>query len=557
MLSLLKIQNLALVESLVWELGPGLVGITGETGAGKSVIVGALKLLLGERADRGLVRTGADACSVEAVFELERPDEVNAVLGRFGFGPCEGGQLVLRRSVAAAGGKGGQNKQFVNCSPVTLGVLKALGEHLVDLHGPHDHQSLLSRDRQLAMLDAFARAEREAAACSRAFRTLRDLKAEYETLANSERATEREIDLLRHQIAEIDAAALESGEAEELERRYRIGSNSRGLLELTAGLSAALDGEDGSVLGTLAELARSIRELEKQDPAAAEFTGCFDTALVELEELADHLRRYADGLEIDPAELAEIEARLDLVETLKRKYGNTLDEVIAFRDEAEEKLANIEDRGGQLERLAAAIAEAEDAYRQAAKKLGAKRRKAAPKLGEAVAAHLADLGFARADFGIALEPVEKPAAGGSELAEFQFSPNPGEPPKPLRLIASSGEMSRVMLALKSALAREDSIPLLVFDEIDANVGGEIARAVGAKMASLGASHQVLAITHLPGVASLAHRHFLVEKAFGKDDRTRSTLRELTGESRIAELARMLGGTENSAKKHARNLLRAA
>jgi DNA repair protein RecN (Recombination protein N) len=560
MIALLKIQNLALVENLVWEVGSGLVGITGETGAGKSVIVGALKLVLGERADRGLVRTGCDACTVEAVFDLERPEEVNAVLAEAGLDACEDGQLVVRRVIGAASGGAGKtvaNKQFINCSPVTLGVLKAMGQYLVDLHGPHDHQSLLSRERQLSMLDAYAGAVKEGATYRDTHRAWRELQEEHDALANSERANEQEIDLLKHQIAEIEEAEIQTDEAEELERRYRVANNSSHLVDVSKSIAAALGEDEGSIIASLSDLARMIRDLEKHDPSAAEFTGSFDTALVELEELGDNLRRYTDGLEIDPAALRAIEQRLDLLETLKRKYGNTLAEVLEFQAEAEGKLAKIEGRGDELARLRTEIAAALKKRDLAAKKLSAKRRKAAPKLAKEVAAHLEELGFKRAGFSVELEKLEVPNSAGAEAADFMFSPNPGEPAKPLRVIASSGEMSRVMLAVKSALAREDSIPLLVFDEIDANVGGEIAQAVGAKMASLGSTHQVIAITHLPQVASLANCQYVVNKEFGKDGRTRSRLREVIGDERIAELARMLGGSQKSARRHAESLLETA
>jgi DNA repair protein RecN (Recombination protein N) len=438
MLTLLKINNLALVEDLIWEVGAGLVGVTGETGAGKSVIVGALKIVLGERADRTLVRTGCDSCSVEAVFDLARPAEVNAVLTEAGLEPCEGDQLVIRRVIGKSGCKSGGNKQFVNCSPVTLGVLKGLGGFLVDLHGPHDHQSLLSRDRQLAMLDAYSAAEKDVADYRRAFDSWKALQTEYDELANSERANEQEIDLLKYQLAEIDDAEIRADEGDELERRYKLANNSSHLLEVAASINGSLTGDDGSILASLSELARQIRDLEKHDPDAAEFTSSFDTAVVELEELGHSLRSYTEGLELDPAALGALETRLDLLESLKRKYGNTLADVLAFRDEAETKLGRIEGRGKELQRLEKAIEKAITTRDRAAAKLSARRKRSAPKLAKAVAAHLRELGFNRACFEVSLAPLDAPLATGAEAAEFMFSPNPGEPPMPLRLIASSG-----------------------------------------------------------------------------------------------------------------------
>lgn len=549
MLTLLKIKNLALVEELTWELGGGLVCVTGETGAGKSIIVGALKLVLGERADRGLIRSGEDSCTVEAVFDLQKPAEVNAALEDAGLDPCEDNQLVIRRVIGAGGG----NKQFINCSPSTLTVLKSLGQYLVDLHGPHDHQSLLSQERQLDMLDAYAAAEKDAEAYRASFRAWRSALREFETLSQSERANEQEIDLLKYQINEIEEADFKDGDEAELEARYKVSSNSTHLLELSKKVLYELGDADDSVLSRLGDIARSVRDLERTDPALAETTGGFDTAQLELQELDSSLRDYVEGLEFDPAEIASIEERINLLESLKRKYGAHLEEIHEFRDGAATKLARIEGRGEELERLQKAIKSTRKAADAAAIKLSQKRRKSAPKLAKEIGAHLAELGFKRAKIDILLEPLDEPGGSGIEQADFSFAPNPGEPSKPLRLIASSGEMSRVMLAVKSALAKQDSIPLLVFDEIDANVGGEIAQAVGAKMASLGASHQVISITHLPQVAALASCHYFVSKEFG-DERTRSVLRRVENDERVAEIARMLGGKAESARAHAVSLL---
>ena len=549
MLTLLKIKNLALVEELTWELGSGLVCVTGETGAGKSIIVGALKLVLGERADRGLIRSGEDSCTIEAVFDLQKPAEVNAVLGEAGLDPCEDNQLVIRRVIGASGG----NRQFINCSPSTLTVLKSLGQYLVDLHGPHDHQSLLSQERQLDMLDAYAAAEKDAEAFRLRYREWRDAVREFEELSQSERANEQEIDLLKYQINEIEEADFKEGEEADLEARYKISSNSTHLLELSKKVLYELGDAEDSVLSRLGDIARSVRELERVDPGIANSTGGFDSAQVELQELDTSLRDYVEGLEFDPAEVASIEERINLLETLKRKYGAHLEEIFAFRDEAAAKLAKIEGRSEELERLQKAIKVAREAADSAAIKLSQKRRKAAPKLAKEIGAHLTELGFKRAKIDVLLEPLDEPGPNGIEQADFSFAPNPGEPSKPLRLIASSGEMSRVMLAVKSALAKQDSIPLLVFDEIDANVGGEIAQAVGAKMASLGANHQVISITHLPQVAALASCHYFVSKEFG-EERTRTVMRRVESDERVAEIARMLGGKAESARAHAESLL---
>ena len=550
MLTHLRIQNLALVEDLSWELAPGLIGISGETGAGKSVIVGALKLLIGERADRTLLRAGAEQCTVEAVFQIGDTAALDEQLDEAGLSRCEGGQLVLKRSFTAAGA----NRQFVNCSPATLQLLKKLGDELVDLHGPHDHQSLLARDRQLALLDAYAGAGRERADYSRAWSAWQRAQRDYLELRDAEQAGQQEIELLRHQVSEIESANLTPDEESELLERYRRSTHGARLAEAAGHMLDTLAEADESVLARLGEAQRLARDIERLDPGMADRLQALQSATVELEELADSLRDYLGELEMDPAEARALEERVNVLESLKRKYGPGIPEILAWRDKAATRLGRIENRGEELARLEAHARAAEEEARQIAAKLSAKRRKSAPRLAKEIAGHLADLGFKRSEFEVALE-ASAPGPHGSEAVEFLFMPNPGEPARPLRLIASSGEVSRVMLAVKSALAEQDAVPLLIFDEIDANVGGEIATAVGAKMASLARAHQVVTITHLPQVAAQAATHFVVTKEVA-DGRTRSLLHPVAGEERVSELARMLGGKSKSAIAHARELLEA-
>lgn len=531
MLSVLKIKNLALVDDLTWELGSGLIGITGQTGAGKSMIVGALKLILGERANHDLVRTGASHCSVEAVFELSNNlDQVNALLEESGLEPCEGNVLVVKRLF------GSGNKQFINCSPCTLSVLKAVGGLLVDLHGPHEHQSLLSRDRQLAMLDAYAHAGDEREAYRKAFRAWQKAVFELDQFQNTRDVSEQEIDLLRFQVEEIVAAELNVEEVDEIEQRYRQSQNSSRLLE---NATQAVDLLCAAV-ASLTNAQRCIRELEKVDPGMSDRVAGFDSARMEIEELENSLRDYTGGLEIDPAELARIEHRIDEIETLKRKYGQTIEDVINYEANARQRLDSADGREEERERLTTAVGAALTRVQKAGRKLSRKRLKVAGELAADIAGHLDDLGFNQSVFEITFDELSEPGPRGLEAVDFLFGPNPGEPLKPLRVIASSGEMSRVMLAVKSALAEQDQIPLMVFDEIDANVGGEIAGAVGRKMAFLGAQHQVIAITHMPQVAALAHRHFLVTKEV-ENQVTNSRLEKISGDKRTEELARMLGG----------------
>ncbi len=548
-LTLLRIKNLALVEQLEWQLAPGFTAITGETGAGKSIIIGALQLLLGERADKSLIRTGAELCTVEAIFEGKELERLNAALDEAGVEPCAG-ELILKRTLSTAGA----NRQFINGSPTTLAVLKSLGDELVDLHGPHDHQSLLSPERQLGLLDSFAHADGALAEYQTHYRRLQSLTAEHASLSTAESAREQELDLLRHQVNEITAAKLDPAEEEEIEARYKLASNSKRLIELASGVVTRLSEADESVLSQLAETQRLLRELEKIDRGVTEFADSHAAAVVELSEISRSLAKYVEQLDLDPQQLAALEQRVSLFETLKRKYGGSLGAVIAFGEQAAARMAKIEGRDAVLERLSQEIGATRGELDRAADALRKLRAKAAPKLSDTVRRNLRDLGFKQSGFEARLTPVPEPRASGTDGLELLFSPNPGEPLKPLRSIASSGEISRLMLAIKSSLAAQDAIPLLVFDEIDANVGGEIANAVGAKMRALASDHQVLCITHLPQVAAAASTHFVVTKEVS-GGRTHSALREVDAKARREEIARMLGGKTQSALEHAATLLK--
>src|SRR5213596_2571602 len=548
-LTLLRIKNLALVEELEWQMAPGFIAVTGETGAGKSIIIGALQLLLGERADKSLIRTGADLCTVEAVFSGTGLQNLNPQLVEAGIEGCEN-DLILKRTLSSTG----TNRQFINGSPTTLAVLKNLGDELVDLHGPHDHQSLLSPETQLSLLDSFARAEEQLDEFRKYYRQLQTLLAEHAALDTAETAREQELDLLRHQITEIKSANLVAGEEEEIERRYKLASNSKRLIELATGVANKLSEADGSVLSQLAETQRLLRELEKIDSSLAQFSSAHAASVVELCEIARGLSSYAEKLDLDPEQLAALEQRVSLFETLKRKYGGSIAEVIAFGERAAERMQKIEGRDAELERLANEIEKIRTQMNRAGEALRKLRAKASPKLSENIWRNLCDLGFRQSEFEAKLNALDEPGPNGFDSVELLFSPNPGEPLKPLRAIASSGEISRLMLAIKSALAAHDAIPLLVFDEIDTNVGGEIAHAVGAKMQTLGRDHQVICITHLPQVAATGSSHFVVTKEVVRG-RTYSQLREISGKGRQEEIARMLGGKSESALKLAATLLK--
>ena len=548
-LNLLRIKNLALVEELEWQIAPGFTAITGETGAGKSIIIGALQLLLGERADKSLIRTGADTCTAEAIFTGKELQKLNPQLIEAGVEPSTD-DLIIKRTLSAAG----NNRQFINGSPTTLSILKNVGDALVDLHGPHDHQSLLSPDKQLDLLDSFARAEEQVEEYRKHFRQLETLAAEHTALNTAETAREQELDLLRHQITEIDSANLVADEEDEIEKRYKLSSSSKRLIELAGSAANKLSEADESVLSQLAETQRLLRELEKIDISTAELSSEHAAAVVQLSEIARSLSDYAEKLDLDPEQLAALEQRVSLFETLKRKYGGSIAEVIEFGRRAAERMQKIEGRDAELERLTKEIEKVRGQMNRAGDALRKLRAKAAPKLSETIRKNLADLGFRQSEFEAKLSALDEPRASGFDSVELLFSPNPGEPLKPLRAIASSGEISRLMLAIKSALAAHDAIPLLVFDEIDTNVGGEIAHAVGAKMQTLGREHQLICITHLAPVAAAASSHFVVTKDVVRG-RTFSNLQEVAGKARREEIARMLGGKSESALQLAATLLK--
>jgi len=560
MLLSLRIKNLALVEDLTLELPPGYLALTGETGAGKSVLIGGLTLLLGERADRDLIRGGAESCLVEAVFDVARLDAgFHAVLAEKGLEPCEGGQLLLKRTLSVSG----TNRQFVNGSPTTLQTLAELGDWLVDLHGPHDHQSLLRPARQLELLDAFGGLETARAAFATLVQRRRDLIREKQSLVVDEADYARQVDLLRHQVREIEGARIRPEDEEELPQEHQRAANASRLLELGQKALYTLDEDELSLVGQAGQIGRMLHELQSLDPAGVPLVGLHEQAMATLLELQQAVRNYTERIEIDPDRLRELEARIDLVQGLKRKYGRTTNDVIEFGRQAREHLGQLEGRDAELERLRAALGEVDAKLAANGADLTRRRRAAIPRFCRAVVGQLVDLGFPQSRFEAVLSRVEAGSVGadvipplsGWDRVEFLFSPNPGEAARPLRTIASSGEMARVMLALKTVLAQQDQVPVLIFDEVDANIGGEVAHAVGERMRRLGNDRQVLCITHLAQVAARATTHFVVSKAV-RGERTVTEVARLQAEERVTELARMLGGQTQSARRLAETMLNA-
>ena len=561
MLTTLRIKNLALVDDLTLELQPGYNVITGETGAGESILIGALTLVLGQRADRTLIRDGAEACSVEAAFDVRNLDRaLGDLLEKTGLEPCHDHQLMLKRAFST----NGVNRQFVNGSPTTLAILAEIGEWLVDIHGPHDHQSLLHAGQQLAILDSYgnlgaARAEFTSVMSRRA-----ELQTEKAALIIDERTYSQQLELLRFQVQEINAARLQPGEDQTVEQDFHRASNAARLLQLSQASLELLSDSDTSLMGQASVVGRSLHELQRLDSSAVGLGEIHEQVVGLLHELQAALTRYADRIELDPARLRELEERLNLLQSLKRKYGPTLAQVARFAEEAARKLQTLEQREEILERLNLELKALEAKAWSAGARLSGMRRKVVPQLGREVSRQLANLGFKQSRFEVAVNTVDEnqfrrqlegnSSFLGLDAVEFQFAPNPGETIRPLRAIASSGELARVMLALKTVLANADQIPVLVFDEVDANVGGETALAVGDKMRQIARKRQVLCITHLPQVAAVASAHFLVSKEV-TGGRTLSRISKLQSEERVTELARMLGGQSKESRKHAEALLK--
>ena len=552
MLVSLRIRNLALIEDLTWELGPGFNTLTGETGAGKSILIDALSLLLGERADKTLIRTGAENCSVEAEITLAddaRLKQINAALEEIGAEPCEGRALLLKRSLTAAG----TNRQFLNGSPVPLQGLKSVGNLLVDVHGPHDHQSLLATEKQTELLDAYGKLASSRASCSSAFAALRDIEQERAALEMSESEREQRVAILQHQVGEIESAKLKPGDDEQIENDYRAASHAQNILEQAGIISGLLSESEGAVLTQLAQVERALTTWQRMDASIADAENVNRQAIAQLQDLLATVQQRAERVDLDPAQLRQLEDRLNLVQSLKRKYGGTVENVIAFGEKAAAQLNALESRAEFLASLAQREKTARATLDKAAAELTKARKKIASPLGEKISQELRALGFAKATFQVEITPATKPGPSGGDHVEFIFAPNPGEAARPLRSIASSGEMARVMLAVKTTLAEVDEIPILIFDEVDANVGGETAGQVGKKLRGLGRSHQVLCITHLPQVAAQGQNHFAVEKRV-KQNRTLTELTRLEGAARERELARMLGGQTEAALALAKSLL---
>lgn len=561
MLAWLKVRNLALVEEATVEWGEGLNVITGETGAGKSVLMGALALLLGERADAGAVRAGADKCVAEARFELKGAARkaVEDLLDEAGIDAGEDGELVVRRVVRAGGG----GSASVNDSPATAGLLKRLGGLLVDLHGPHDHQSLFRTSAQLDVLDAVADDQAEREAYGAAWAEKLEWEERLEALEGDVGDVEGQIDLLEYRVREIREAELDPEEEPRIREEHEVLGNLQRVLELSQEMVQAISEGEPSALGVLHGALAAGPELSRLLPEAAEWAESLGRHADALAALSSEIQRRAEGLEADGARLEWLDARIATYERLKRKYGPEVADVERTGREAAERLADLKSRDERRTEAKRQLARLEEVLQVRGKALRKRRQAAAEKLGPAVTKELRELGFETGRLDVELQLLDAPGAQGLDHVEMMFAPNAGEGRRPLRAIASSGEISRVMLAIKVVLAAADRTDVLVFDEIDANVGGETAHAVGRKLRAAARARQVIAITHLAPVAAQGEHHVVVSKSV-EGGRTMTRVRLLaTPEEREAEITRMLGGevdgpdATGAARRLAAELLRRA
>jgi len=555
MLQFLRIQNLALMEHAELEFGPGFTAVTGETGAGKSVLLGALSLLAGNRADKTIIRQGAESCEVEGVLSFSGPTlaRVNALLERLNLPVCEEGALVLRRTLAQTKAP----RLQINGALATLGALQEMGELWVDFHGPGEPQKLFQEKHQREMLDAYGKLEATVVKFGEQYHAWREGLREAEELSRAGRMSPDEIDFARLQIARLDQLDATPESLAALERDFNRQSKAQELAELAGQLETGLAGEEG-VMAKFPVLVRTARELAKLDAAAVPLAQRLEATIMELQELGGEFERLGAGFEFDEETAQSLQERMSLWLELQRRYGKEPAALRAKREELARKVEAQVDIEGTLARLAAESASREKALRREATKLRNARAEAAESLEKKAARLLKALGFKQAGLQITVTSTPDLREHGDSQVEILFAPNPGQAPLPLSKIASSGETARVMLALKAVLADADATPLLVFDEVDANVGGEIGAAVGQELAVLGKRHQVLCVTHLPQVAARAARHFVVEKSHTARS-TSIVLRELQADApaRVDELARMLGDrSAKSAQQHAKALLAA-
>ncbi|MBI4745040.1 MAG: DNA repair protein RecN [Deltaproteobacteria bacterium] len=550
MLTQLNIKNFAIIDSLNIAFEKGFNVLTGETGAGKSIIVDAVDLVLGGRASSEMIRSGCEEAVVEAAFDISDVKGVSEKLGEIGIEKDD--NLVIKRTISASG----KNKVFINGSMATIAMLSDVGEFLVDIHGQHEHQTLMKVDRHIDVLDEYAVLGTLRQEMSGIYSEWNRVKDELVLLKSSEADKEKRVDLLRFQSDEIEKAALKVDEDEELLEEKKLLSNAERLYESANTALEILYSQSGSALELIKKAGSNVTDISIIDESMRVTLDAINSASASIEDAALTLRDYAGRISFDPERLNEIEERLDLIGRLKRKYGSSVSEILKYREEVDRELDGIEraeERIGELEgegeRLKAK-------GREKAETLSEKRKKGSDELTKKVVMELSDLGMKKAIFEVKMERLNDISAKGFDKVEFLLSSNPGEAPKPLSKIASGGELSRIMLALKKVLANPTGVPTMVFDEVDSGIGGGVAEIVGRKLREVAEGRQVLCITHLAQIAALADLHYAVSKGENKG-RTTTTASRLSGDERVDEVARMLGGMTitEATKKHAEEMLK--
>ncbi|MDO8502197.1 MAG: DNA repair protein RecN [Gemmatimonadaceae bacterium] len=553
MLTELRIRNFAIIESLTLPLADGFNVLSGETGAGKSIIVGALGFLLGERGSSDLIRTGADKATVEGVFDVATSSPVAALIDERGI-ETDDGTVVLRREISTAG----RGRAWANGSPVTATVLGEIGRALVNLHGQHEAQALLDSESQRRILDEFGGSVAQAATVTGAHAELSRIRREIAQLSSRRSDAEKRSDYLRHVVREIESARLSPGEDKSLEDEARVLENADELRGLAEGMSALLSAEDEGILERLASVNRSLAGVQRVDPSGARLQELYDSGFYALDELARAVDEYARSVDLDPERLEIVRRRREVIYSLVKKYGPSLDDVIETGRKARAELDLVDSGSFDLAQLETRAAAAVNALDTAARTLSSMRAGAAKKLARAVDGVLPDLGMIGGKFTVTLDPKPASDENGAEEVEFRVALNVGHDARPLARVASGGELSRVMLALKTILARADAVPTLVFDEVDAGIGGKVGLQVGDTLRRVAEHHQVFAISHLPQIAARAHNHIVVAKA-AKGGVTTADVTVLEGPTRVVEIARMLGGDPESkvSRAHAKELLESA
>lgn len=551
MLTDLTIKNVAIIDSLHIALKAGLTVLTGETGAGKSIIIDAVGLIMGSRASSELIRSGEEEATVEAIFDISARPEICTLLAEAGF-DCDD-ELLIKRSLS----RSGKNRIFINGGLATLALLTDIAPRLINIYGQHDSQTLLKTDNHLRLLDAFGGLHQQRRDFSVIFNTLAELKERIAGLDSAEREAERRLDLLTYQTEEIARADLKAGEEEELEERRQLLASAEKLGSASAEAYDRLYDGDGAILGQLRRITASVSELSAIDHSLQELAGSLESAYLQLEDAAITLRDYASRIESDPTALQQIDDRLDLISRLKKKYAPSVAGILEYKAGIDRELEQLQDREQSRHDLEAERERLESELRQRGAALSAARAAAAGRLEKALEREAHQLAMKGAVIQASQEPLTEPRASGYERVEFLFSPNPGEPPRPLAKIASGGELSRLMLAIKQVLPEGD-VPTLVFDEVDTGIGGATSELVGKKLQNVAARQQVLCITHLPQVAVFASQQLRVEKLIA-GGRTATRIIELDQSGRAAEVARMLAGATvtESALAHAAEMLAAA